>query len=147
MQLAYDYLGEAALMDLDDIEHNTRDGLHMASLAGSWIALVCGLGGMRDHNGILTFAPRLPDRISRLAFGIRWRGSVLRVEVGPDSATYRVTSGDPVPFGHHGERLEASTDKPVTAPIPKITPLTPAPPQPAHRRPARRDSSPAGHTA
>src|SRR5262249_13055338 len=45
-QLAYDYLGEAALMDLDDLEHNTRDGLHMASLAGAWIAVVAGLGGM-----------------------------------------------------------------------------------------------------
>ena len=43
LDLAYDYLGEAALMDLDDLEHNTRDGLHIASLAGAWIALVAGL--------------------------------------------------------------------------------------------------------
>ena len=35
-------------MDLDDLEHNTRDGLHIAALAGSWIALVAGYGGMRD---------------------------------------------------------------------------------------------------
>ena len=45
LELAYDYFGEAALMDLDDLEHNTRDGLHMASLAGSWIAAVAGFGG------------------------------------------------------------------------------------------------------
>ena len=38
LDLAYDYLAEAALMDLDDLEHNTRDGLHIASLAGAWIA-------------------------------------------------------------------------------------------------------------
>ena len=43
LELAYDYFGEAALMDLDDLEHNTRDGLHMASLAGSWLAAVAGL--------------------------------------------------------------------------------------------------------
>ncbi|HZD98451.1 MAG TPA: family 65 glycosyl hydrolase, partial [Micromonosporaceae bacterium] len=42
LELAYDYLGEAALMDLADLEHNTRDGVHMASLAGAWIALVAG---------------------------------------------------------------------------------------------------------
>src|SRR5436190_23103580 len=59
LELAYDYLGEAALMDLDDLEHNTRDGVHVASLAGTWIALVVGLGGMRGHHGDLTFAPRL----------------------------------------------------------------------------------------
>ena len=47
-------------MDLDDLEHNTRDGLHIASLAGAWIAAVAGFGGMRDHDGELTFAPRLP---------------------------------------------------------------------------------------
>ncbi|HCF87178.1 MAG TPA: hypothetical protein DEV72_18485, partial [Ktedonobacter sp.] len=45
LQLAYDYLGEAALMDLNDLEHNVRDGVHMASLAGAWIALVAGFGG------------------------------------------------------------------------------------------------------
>src|SRR5262249_43458225 len=39
-ELAYDYVGEAALMDLADLEHNTRDGMHMASLAGAWIAIV-----------------------------------------------------------------------------------------------------------
>jgi len=38
LELAHDYLAEAALMDLDDLEHNTRDGLHIASLAGTWIA-------------------------------------------------------------------------------------------------------------
>jgi len=48
LDLGYAYLGEAAPMDLDDLEHNTRDGLHIASLAGSWIALVAGFGGMRS---------------------------------------------------------------------------------------------------
>ena len=49
--LAYDYLGEAALIDLDDLEHNTRDGVHIASLAGTWIALVAGFGGLRYRDG------------------------------------------------------------------------------------------------
>jgi trehalose/maltose hydrolase-like predicted phosphorylase len=46
-------------VDLHDLEHNTGDGLHMASLAGGWISLVIGLGGMRDHD-MLSFYPRLP---------------------------------------------------------------------------------------
>jgi len=45
LELAHDYLAEAALMDLADLEHNSRDGLHIASLAGAWIALVAGFGG------------------------------------------------------------------------------------------------------
>src|SRR5215813_13077084 len=58
LELAHAYLAEAALMDLDDLEHNTRDGLHIASLAGSWIALVGGFGGLRDHGGQLSFQPQ-----------------------------------------------------------------------------------------
>src|SRR5207247_4015733 len=69
LELAYDYFGEAALMDLHDLEHNTRDGVHIASLAGSWLAAVAGFGGMRDHDGFLSFAPKLPARLARLAFG------------------------------------------------------------------------------
>src|ERR687890_647424 len=51
LELAYDYFGEAALLDLDNLHHNTRDGVHLASLAGAWIAAVAGFGGMRDHGG------------------------------------------------------------------------------------------------
>ena len=81
LELAHDYLGEAAQMDLQDLEHNTRDGVHVASLAGTWLALVCGFGGLRDHDGQLSFAPRLPPTISKLAFTIRWQGATLRVVV------------------------------------------------------------------
>ena len=61
LDLALDYLREAALMDLGDLEHNTRDGVHIASLAGTWVALVSGFGGLRfgDANGTLSFTPRL----------------------------------------------------------------------------------------
>ena len=60
LDLAYDYFAEAALIDLENLERNTRDGLHIASLAGAWIVAVAGFGGMRDHDGALSFAPRLP---------------------------------------------------------------------------------------
>ena len=66
LDLAFDYLAESALMDIDDLEHNTRDGLHIAALAGSWIALVQGFGGMRYRSGQPpSFAPRLPPALSR----------------------------------------------------------------------------------
>jgi len=62
LDLAYDYLCETALMDLADLAHNTSDGLHIASLAGSWSALVAGFGGLRHRgDGGLAFAPRLPE--------------------------------------------------------------------------------------
>src|SRR6266568_4997893 len=63
LELAHDYLAEAALMDLDDLERNVRDGVHMGSAAGAWIAAVQGLGGMRHHGDSLGFSPRLPPAI------------------------------------------------------------------------------------
>ncbi|WP_169988267.1 glycoside hydrolase family 65 protein [Microbispora sp. H10836] len=105
LDLAYAYLGEAALMDLRDLEHNTRDGVHMASLAGAWIALVAGFGGMRAREGRVRFAPRLPSGITRLTFRVRYRGRLLRVDVTPDGTTYRLLHGTPLTLTHHGEEL------------------------------------------
>src|SRR5206468_1045837 len=143
LELAYDYFAEAALMDLHDLEHNTRDGVHIASLAGAWIAAVAGFGGMRDHNGELTFAPRLPARLERLAFRLVFRGRRLMVEVGKKDATYMLLDGAPLDVGHHGNPITVTTDAPVTEPIPPCI-TRPAPRQPPGREPARR--APDGQT-
>src|SRR5258707_3538263 len=56
LQLAYDYLGETAFIDLHDLQHNVQDGIHIASLAGAWTGLVPGVGGMRLQHNWLPFA-------------------------------------------------------------------------------------------
>src|SRR2546423_11593460 len=78
LQLAHDYLGEASLMDIADLEHNVRAGVHMGSLAGAWLAAVHGLGGMRHHGQSLSFSPRLPPGLRRLAFRVTFLGRLLR---------------------------------------------------------------------
>ncbi|MER5474380.1 glycosyl hydrolase family 65 protein [Streptomyces sp. NPDC002685] len=132
--LAYDYLVEAALMDLEDLEHNTRDGLHIASLAGTWMVLVAGFGGLRHHGDTLEFAPRLPERFSRLAFSLELLGRRLRVEIQQDEATYTLATGDPLEIHHYREPFTVNADKPHSLPIPAPR-LRPAPDQPPHRRP------------
>ena len=138
LELAYDYFGEAALMDLHDLEHNTRDGVHIASLAGSWLAAVAGFGGMRDHDGFLSFAPRLPARLERLAFGIRFRGRLLKVEATKTEATYTLIEGKTLELSHYGDRLKVSTRKPATRPILPTIPAEPPPSQPPGREPMAR---------
>jgi alpha,alpha-trehalose phosphorylase len=137
LELAYDYFGEAALLDLGNLHHNTRDGLHMASLAGAWIAAVAGFGGMRDHRGSLSFAPRLPQRLSRLAFRLLFRERRIRVEIDHEQARYSLLQGDPLDVTHHGDNVTLTPDQPVTRPIPK-PPSREAPAQPPGRAPARR---------
>jgi alpha,alpha-trehalose phosphorylase len=141
LELAYDYFAEAALMDLHDLEHNTRDGVHIASLAGAWLAAVCGFGGLRDHDGKLSFAPRLPPRLERLRFRLLFRGRRLKVDVTRDEASYTLLDGSPLALSHHGEPLEVSPDSPVTRRIPPA-PERPVPAQPPGRAPARRAPNP-----
>jgi len=139
LELAYAYFAEAALMDLGDLEHNTRDGLHIASLAGAWIAAVAGFGGMRDHDGDLSFTPRLPERLTRLAFGVCFRDRRLRIEVRPNQARYSLLQGPPLEINHHGERITVSCREAQDCPIPKLDPGEP-PGQPRGRSPARRQT-------
>ncbi|MEZ0492942.1 glycoside hydrolase family 65 protein [Kineococcus sp. TBRC 1896] len=139
--LAAEYVHEAAFVDLHDLRGKTADGLHIASLAGAWLALVAGYGGMRDGGGELSFAPRLPDGLSGLRFRTRHRGSCLEVRVHGDRADYRLLDGGPVHLRHHGREFTIARDEPVTLPVPSLDPevvARPRPEQPAHRGPRRR---------
>ena len=119
LDLAYDYFGEAALLDLDDLEHNTRDGVHIASLAGSAIAALAGFGGVRLQGGTVVFMPRLPETLSRLAFKIRCLGRRIAIEVTPTHATYSLLAGEELEFLHHGKRVKLGPGRSVTRAIPK----------------------------
>ena len=146
LELAYDYLGEAALMDLDDLEHNTRDGLHIASLAGTWT----GAGGRvrrdaaaRDSAApLLRFAPRLPEALSRLAFRLLFRGRRLRVEVraGPG----HVHPGGGRAAGGAALRRDADARRGQTGGCASCRSVTrrPPPAQPPGRAPLRRQAKP-----
>jgi alpha,alpha-trehalose phosphorylase len=134
LQLADDYLSEAALIDLDDLEHNVRDGVHLAALAGTWTALVAGFGGLRTQRGALLFAPRLPAGMERLAFHVTFRGRCVRVEIAPTEATYRLLAGDPFAIRHCGEEIVLAKDQPVTRSI-QVVEAGPRPVQPPGRKP------------
>ena len=139
LQLAYDYLGEAALTDLHDLKRNVRDGLHLAALAGTWGALVEGFGGLRLLHDGLSFAPRLPGGIDRLAFHLVYRGRRLRVEVTATEARYRLLDGEPLAVQHHGEGITLVAERPTVRPIPAIV-AGPRPEQPPGRAPRPRDA-------
>ncbi len=139
LDLAYDYFAEAALLDLEDLEHNTGDGIHIASVAGAWLAAVCGFGGMRDHAGKLSFAPHLPGGLDRLTFRVVFHRRRLQVQFDRGHATYELREGEPLQITHHGETVEVAVDAPVTLAIPDIVPRG-NPTQPAGRAPARRRS-------
>ncbi|GAA1265993.1 glycosyl hydrolase family 65 protein [Kitasatospora nipponensis] len=139
LDLAYDYTAEAALMDLHDLGGNTRDGLHMASLAGACIALVSGFGGLRDHGTVISFRPRLPAGLVRLAFSMRVRHHLLHVEITHERTDYTLREGDKLRIAHDDEELWVEVGAPVQRPtaVPEASERLPQPPG---REPARRTS-------
>ena len=137
LELAYDYFAETALVDFEDLAGNTKDGLHVASMAGAWLTAVAGFGGMRDHEGQLSFSPCLPPALSRLAFRLKAHGRRLYVEVQRDEATYELVEGEPLDLVHDGEVFTLAVGAPVSRPLREIPDLE-TPEQPAGRAPLPR---------
>jgi len=136
LDLAHDYLAEAALMDLRDVEHNTSDGVHMASLAGAWMALVAGFGGMRAGTSTLSFNPHLPGGLTELKFRLRYRGRKLKVTIGAERAKYELIDGEPLALIHHGKEFKLGK-RPAEHDIPPVK-AGPRPEQPPGRAPYSR---------
>ncbi|MFD6700815.1 MULTISPECIES: glycoside hydrolase family 65 protein [unclassified Microbacterium] len=108
--LAHEYFEHAIYVDLGDLHRNASDGVHVASAGGVWTALVCGFGGMRDHDGELSFDPRLPTDWPELSYPLQWHGSQLQITLTADRLLVEVRAGDPVLFSVRGTAHTASID-------------------------------------
>ena len=84
-----------ARLDLDNINNDTEDGLHITSMAGSWLAIAHGFAGMRTVDG-LSLSPFLPDGWAGYAYQFRYRGRVIRLSVKPGEAVLTLLEGEPL---------------------------------------------------
>ncbi|MFD1776426.1 glycoside hydrolase family 65 protein [Paenibacillus rhizophilus] len=114
---AYAYFDRTVRMDLDDINRNAKDGLHTAAMAGSWMSIINGFGGMRLRDGVLSFQPRLPDRWESCRFRIAFRGCLLEVRIGRESTHYTLLEGDALELLHMGLRVSLSPGQPASVPL------------------------------
>jgi alpha,alpha-trehalose phosphorylase len=126
LRAAEEYFVDAVGIDLADVAGNVRDGIHVASAGGNWMALVFGFGGMRHRNGALSFRPRMPERINRISFKIRVEDSILSVSISEREATYRLESGTELIFMHDGESLHLKAGELITRPLASSRAATPA---------------------
>jgi alpha,alpha-trehalose phosphorylase len=113
---AEEYLVDAATIDIGDAAGNLRDGVHVASAGGSWMAAVYGFAGYRWRGREPEFSPMLPTRARRLRFPLLLRGSLLDVEIEEDRVTYSVRSGDQVTARHYGEEFTVACGSPCPSP-------------------------------
>jgi alpha,alpha-trehalose phosphorylase len=106
-------------MDLADIGANVEHGCHIASMGGTWMALINGFAGMRDYDGEISFHPAFDSRLKAIRFSLLIRGRRLRVEIDQETrrATYLLANGPDLEITHCGNRITLSEGTPATLDI------------------------------
>lgn len=117
MDKALKYFRYAIFMDLSDVGGNVKDGVHIATMSGTWMGLVYGFAGMRDFDGCLSFNPRLPSVTKRLRFSLAVRNQVLEVDITQESVIYLLKKGAGLTLQHKGKTISLSEGVPRTCAI------------------------------
>jgi maltose phosphorylase len=104
VEKAYELYLRTARLDLDDYNHEVYQGLHITSMAGTWMTVVEGFGGLRFRDGLLKLNPVIPDKWNSYVFRIFFRGRVLVVNVGKSGVDVRLEDGLPLEIELYGKR-------------------------------------------
>ena len=90
---AYEFFMSSARLDLDDYQKNTKAGIHMANLSGTWMCILNGFAGMRVHDNIISFNPYLPEGWDSYKFKVSYKGRIIEVAVSNTGTTYKLLKG------------------------------------------------------
>ena len=107
----------ATRLDLDDYNRNTHQGLHTTSMAGAWLNVIYGFGGMRCDGDILTFKPSIPKKWESLSFRILYKGFVLSVKIDKKNISLAIDKDDPLTVEVFGKSIEVNK-KGISIPMP-----------------------------
>ena len=90
IEQAYTFYLRTSRLDLDDYNQEVEEGLHITSMAGTWMSIVEGFGGMRVQNNRLTFAPKIPKEWTFYSFKVNFRNQVLKVNISHSETTFEL---------------------------------------------------------
>ncbi|OPA79155.1 family 65 glycosyl hydrolase [Paenibacillus selenitireducens] len=110
---AYNYFTETARLDLDNTHGNTKDGLHLANMGGTWMAIVYGFAGMRLKESGLSLAPTIPASWERYAFRIRYRGRLMQIQIDKDGIQLELLEGEELTILMYDKQANLKVDQPV----------------------------------
>lgn len=110
---AYDYFIETARLDLDNTHGNTKDGLHMANMGGTWMSIVYGFAGFRLKESGLSLAPAIPRQWDRYSFRLHYRGRKLAVDIGRQSIRLTLEEGEALTLKLYGDDVTLERNRPL----------------------------------
>jgi maltose phosphorylase len=114
MEQAYTFYLRTSRLDLDDYNKEVEEGLHITSMAGTWMSIVEGFGGMRVKNDTLHFEPRIPEQWQGYSFKINFRNQVLKVSVHPGETRFTLEGGRQLKVVVSGKEVTVQPNELVT---------------------------------
>ncbi len=105
MEQAYRFYLRTSRLDLDDYNKEVEEGLHITSMAGTWMSVVEGFGGMRIRSDKLCFAPRIPKEWESYSFKINFRNRIIKVNVSKEGSSFELEGKEEMSIRVNGERL------------------------------------------
>ncbi|WP_299338907.1 glycoside hydrolase family 65 protein [uncultured Psychroserpens sp.] len=114
MDQAYEFYLRTSRLDLDDYNHEVEEGLHITSMAGTWMSIVEGFGGMRIVNNMLSFEPKIPEQWNGYSFKINFRNQILKVNACKDHTHFELEGDKDLDIMVNGNLVTISPNNLVT---------------------------------
>ncbi|MCA0132572.1 glycoside hydrolase family 65 protein [Winogradskyella alexanderae] len=114
MEQAYTFYLRTSRLDLDDYNHEVHEGLHITSMAGTWMSIVEGFGGMRVRNNKLSFEPKIPKQWESYSFKVNFRHQILKVIVNQDKTHFELEGDNELDILVNGEKVTITPNNLVT---------------------------------
>lgn len=115
MEQAYTFYLRTSRLDLDDYNKEVEEGLHITSMAGTWMSIVEGFGGMRIVDGTLSFEPQIPEQWNSFAFKINFRDQIITMKASAKTTTFEITGSEALDILVNGKSITLEPGKEVAA--------------------------------
>jgi maltose phosphorylase len=114
MEQAYTFYVRTSRLDLDDYNKEVEEGLHITSMAGTWMSIVEGFGGMRVINDMLSFTPQIPKQWEAYSFKVNFRNQVLKISVCHNDTKFSLEGDQELEILVHDKIISIAPNKMVT---------------------------------
>ncbi|SHI47870.1 maltose phosphorylase [Clostridium cavendishii DSM 21758] len=118
---AYEMYLRTARLDLDNYNNDSDDGLHITSMAGTWMSVVYGFGGLKVMDNMIEFNPFIPKSWNKYAFKTLYRGHLLNITVSKENVSIELQAGDNLTLSVYGTQYTVKQSKPLTLATKKAT--------------------------
>ncbi len=108
---AYELYLRTSRLDLDDYNKEAHEGLHITSMAGTWMSVVMGFGGLRIKENLLSFSPMLPSKWEAFQFCIRYRDAIITININKENIKMNVQSNKDIVCELYDEVINLSPNK------------------------------------